>query len=714
MQENRSFDHCFGALRGVRGFNDPRAITLPDKNLVWLQSNKAGQTYAPFRFNIRDTKATWMGSVPHSRASQVDANNLGKYDKWLEAKRSGNKKYADMPLTMGHYTRDDIPFNYAMADAFTVCDQHFSSAMTSTWPNRLFMWSGTIRGEKNGDAKAFIRNGIPYGEAHWKTFPERLEENDISWKVYQNEITAGGGFKGEEGSWLGNFGCNQLEHFSQYNVRFYPKYIQSLHRRLESLPGEIADLESKLSAMATADNGYEKTQKAIAAKKEVLQDTKDELSKWTEENFDKLPTEQKNLFHKAFTTNDGDPDYHNLSTLSYKDDGVDRQLPIPKGDILYQFRKDVDDGTLPTVSWLVPPHNFSDHPSAPWYGAWFVSEILDILTKNPETWKKTIFILTYDENDGYFDHVPPFVAPDAEDPQTGKCSPGVNVTGVEFIRRENELKEGVSKKAARSGPIGLGFRVPLIIASPWSRGGRVCSEVFDHTSSLQFLEGFLSKKFNKEIQQTNISAWRRTVCGNLLSAFKTYDGEDEVKLPFLSRDAFIEGIYNAKFKREPNDFRPLSAAEISAINRDPSSSPVMALQEPGTRPSCGLPYQLHAEAILSRDKKDIQLQMEARNEVFGRQSAGSPFNVYAPGKYLARGSSGDFEAARAWHYAVKAGDKLTDAWSLEAFEEDGYHLRVYGPMGFSGNLSEVRMTRRWMCNATTNRKAVKPFRGMLN
>jgi endonuclease/exonuclease/phosphatase family metal-dependent hydrolase len=78
MQENRSFDHCFGTLKGVRGFNDPRAIRLPDKNLVWMQTNEAGETYSPFRFDIRNTKATWMGSTPHSRGSQVDAWNDGK------------------------------------------------------------------------------------------------------------------------------------------------------------------------------------------------------------------------------------------------------------------------------------------------------------------------------------------------------------------------------------------------------------------------------------------------------------------------------------------------------------------------------------------------------------------------------------------------------------------------------------------------------------
>src|SRR5690606_29120946 len=101
MLENRSFDHCFGTLKGVRGFNDPRAFTLPNGNPVWLQSNAAGHTYAPFRLNIHDTKSTWMGVLPHSRHDQVDAYNNGRHDKWLDSKRSSNKKYAEMPLTLG-------------------------------------------------------------------------------------------------------------------------------------------------------------------------------------------------------------------------------------------------------------------------------------------------------------------------------------------------------------------------------------------------------------------------------------------------------------------------------------------------------------------------------------------------------------------------------------------------------------------------------------
>src|ERR1700754_278078 len=75
MQENRSFDHAFGTLRGVRGFNDPRAIELPDGNPVWQQTNAKGETYAPFHLDIKNTKSTWMGSLPHSWGNQVDAHN---------------------------------------------------------------------------------------------------------------------------------------------------------------------------------------------------------------------------------------------------------------------------------------------------------------------------------------------------------------------------------------------------------------------------------------------------------------------------------------------------------------------------------------------------------------------------------------------------------------------------------------------------------------
>lgn len=691
MQENRSFDHAFGALRGVRGYNDPRAITLPDGNLVWLQTNKAGETYVPFRFDINDTKITWMGSVPHSRHSQVDANNNGKYDQWLESKRPGNKKYADMPLTLGHYNRADLPFHYSMADAFTICDQNFCSAMTSTWPNRLYMWGGTIREEKNDDATAYVRNHIPYGEGRWKTFPERLEENGISWAVYQNEITSGRNFNPGEQAWLANFGCNTLEFLAQYNVRFHQRYIDSLDRRARALHDEIEKLEKKLADMTASSAGFEKAKNDLAKKKEVLAETRKEMQQWTKENFDQLPRYKKNLFQKAFKTNAADPDFMQLERLTYTDGGQEREVTIPKGDVLYQFRKDVDAGKLPTVSWLVPSQNFSDHPSAPWYGAWFTSEILDILTKNPEVWRKTIFIVTYDENDGYFDHIPPFVPPDPKNPATGKCSPGVNVTAEEFIRRENELRDGVPKQEARSGPIGLGNRVPLIIASPWSRGGKVCSEVFDHTSSLQFLEVFLSRKFNKPIKETNISTWRRTICGDLTSAFSTANEGRKDEVDYLSRDPFIQKIHSAQFREAPSNFKALTAEEIAQINRDPLSSALMSHQERGVRSACALPYQLYAEGKINNDKKRFELTMQAKDKVFGQRSAGAPFKVYAPGKYRALNSGQvpekTFERARSWDFAVKAGDVLMNAWPLEDFETNGYHLRLYGPNGFFRELN---------------------------
>ena len=158
MQENRSFDHAFGTLQGVRGFNDPRAITLPDGNPVWVQANANGERYVPFRLDIKNTKSTWMGALPHDWADQVDARNHGRYDRWLQAKRSGRREYAEMPLTLGYYTRADIPFYYALADAFTICDQHFCSCLTGTTPNRLYLWTGTIRERQAADSPANVRN----------------------------------------------------------------------------------------------------------------------------------------------------------------------------------------------------------------------------------------------------------------------------------------------------------------------------------------------------------------------------------------------------------------------------------------------------------------------------------------------------------------------------------------------------------------------------
>jgi len=678
MQENRSFDHCFGSLQGVRGFNDPRAIKLPNGNPVWLQSDASGSTYAPFRLNIKETKATWMGALPHSRHSQVDAYNGGKYDNWLQAKRLNNKEYAHMPLTLGYYDREDLPFNYAMADAFTICDHNFSSAMTSTTPNRSFFWTGKITNTENGIPKANIRNeDFRAGKHTWKTFPELLEENDIPWRFYQNDITCGGGFSNDERSWLANFGCNNLEAFEAYHVKFGDRNVRSLKKQVEILPNEIKSLLEK--SKSVTGEAAKKLQTAIKKKQTALDTAQIELTRWSKENFDKLTEEEKRLHRQAFTINSGDPDYRTLSSLKYENQGKKEEVIVPKGDLLYQFRKDVNEGKLPTVSWLASPKNFSDHPSAPWYGAWYVSEVLDILTKNPEIWKKTIFILTYDENDGYFDHLRPFSIPDNGKPETGKCSAAID-TEIEYVRLKNELEHGVSEKQAREAPVGLGFRVPMIIASPWSKGGKVCSQVFDHTSTLQFLEGFVNKKFNKNIKLDNISQWRRTICGDLTSVFTPFNKKEE-GLPFLQRDAYVERIHNARFKKNPSGFKSLTNLEIKQILKDPMKSAHQPKQEKGIRPSCALPYELYADGKLNSDKKSFEISLQAGDEIFGKKSKGSPFTVSTPVLYSdSLIKSGEY--GRIWSFAVSSGDTLTYQWQLENFDKQHYHLCLDGPNGF--------------------------------
>jgi len=674
MQENRSFDHCYGALQGVRGFNDPRAIRLPNKNSVWLQTNAAGETYAPFRLDIKDTRVTWMGSLPHSWSNQVDARNNGKYDKWLDVKQSGHSEYAKMPLTMGYYSRQDIPFYYALADAFTVCDQHFCSSLTGTTPNRLYFWTGTIRAVQNESSPALVWNEeADYNNmVSWKTYPERLEEEGVSWKIYQNDISVDGGFTGEEDSWLANFGDNPIEYFTQYNVKLSERYLNYLEKAAAKLPAEIAALEKQVKG-AAADKA-DALKKTLQYKKEQLEKVKKDQLLYTREKYAQLSPQMKSLHEKAFTVNKKDPDFGKLTSLQYQDGNTSRKVTIPKGDILHQFREDVKNGTLPTVSWLVAPENFSDHPSSAWYGAWYVSEVMDILTRNPEVWKKTIFVLTYDENDGYFDHIPPFVAPDPRDQESGKVSAGIDAS-VEFVSRQQEQQRTwMSEEHKRESAIGLGYRVPLVIASPWSRGGWVNSQVFDHTSSLQFLEDFLQHKTGKPVQEPNISAWRRAVCGDLSSVFRPYNGEKIKQPAFVEKDAFIESVHKAKFKGVPNDYKKLTPAEIALINRNPAATALMPSQEKGIRPSNALPYELYVDGQLNSDGT-FGISFTAANKAFGKKAAGAPFTVYAPGKYKGEDMS-------VWSYALTAGDKLEDSWQLRNFDGGQYHLQVHGPNGF--------------------------------
>src|ERR1019366_821023 len=164
------------------------------------------------------------------------------------------------------------------------------------------------------------------------------------------------------------------------------------------------------------------------------------------------------------------------------------------------FLADVVTGNLPQVSWLLGSVLTSDHPpSASNFGENILSLLINALTANPALWAKTVLFVTYDENGGFFDHVAPVTAP-----------PG---TPGEFVTAPAVPDPSVIGSPVITGPIGLGFRVPMLIISPFSRGGFVSSDLFDHTSVLRFLE----TRFGAEVP--NLSAWRRATVGDLTSAF---------------------------------------------------------------------------------------------------------------------------------------------------------------------------------------------------
>jgi phospholipase C len=382
MQENRSFDHYFGTLAGVRGFNDPDAMTLPNGRSIFHQPDpKNPDGYLlPFHLNTKHTSAQAIPSTSHAWSTQHAAWNKGKMDNWLPAHRKADGDIHG-PYTMGHYTRGDIPFYFALAEAFTVCDRYHCSVLGPTWPNRIYHWSATIDPEgKHGGPINGNHITSPY---RWTTYPERLMAADVSWHVYQQE---------------NDYGCNPLEFFQAYQ--------------------------------------------------------------------------------------DADP-----SSPLYR-----HGLTIGPSD---QFEYDAAHDRLPTVSWIIPTAQQSEHPAyMPASGADFVARKLDAVAANPDLWAKTVFILNHDENDGLFDHVAPPTPP-----------PG---TPDEFIDGE---------------PIGAGIRVPTVIVSPWTQGGWVSSEPFDHTSVLQFLERITG------VREPNISAWRRRTFGDLTAALGVAAHERFPKLP---------------------------------------------------------------------------------------------------------------------------------------------------------------------------------------
>jgi phospholipase C len=532
MQENRSFDHYYGTLRGVRGFGDNRSIALPNGNPVWYQPNNEGYLL-PFHPGAPNLGLQFLVDLPHDWITTHGAWNLGKYDQWVPNKTT---------TTMAHLVRSDIPFHYALADAFTICDAYHCSLLGPTDPNRYYMWTGWVGNDGSGGGPVVDNAEAGYG---WSTYPELLQKAGISWKIYQDVgqgLNAAGEWGFTEDAYIGNYGDNSLLYFHQYQ---------------NAAPG---------------------TPLANGAKT-----------------------------------------------------GTD----ISVGGTLFDiFRKDVATGNLPSVSWIVAPEAYTEHPNWPAnYGAWYVSQILDALTDHPEVWSKTAFFSTYDENDGFFDHVVPPTVPVAR------------AQGLSNVDTTNEIFPGSSEYA--SGPYGMGIRVPMTVISPWSKGGWVNSQVFDHTSLIRFIE----RRFGSEypgIMEGNITKWRRSVSGDLTSAFN-FTSPNDAMLHLPSTVAYVP----------PDNQRHSDYVPVPPVDQ------ALPVQEPGLRPSRALPYELHVRA-----KAD--LAHGAVNIYFGNSGkVGAVYQVYS-----ADGQSGP------WTYTVAPDTEISDSWNLTSNGQTEYHLSVFGPNGF--------------------------------
>ncbi|MCF2530215.1 phosphocholine-specific phospholipase C [Yinghuangia soli] len=528
MQENRSFDHYFGTMRGVRGYGDPHPVTLPSGKPVWHQSDGTKEVL-PFRPAGTDLGMKFLEGTPHGWNDGHQAWNQGKYDGWLPAKG---------PATMAHLSRGDIPFHYALADAFTICDAYHCSLMGPTDPNRYYMWSGYTGNDGVGGGPVISNAELGYG---WTTYPERLEAAGVSWKIYQDEGTgldAAGSWGWTDDAFIGNYGDNSLLYFNNYR---------------NAQPGNPLYDKARTGTRVSQGGGY----------------------------FDIL-------------------------------------------------REDVKAGRLPQVSWIAAPEAFSEHSNWPSnWGAWYISQVMDALTADPEVWSKTVLLITYDENDGFFDHVVPPFAPNG--PAQGKST--VSVAGEHFTPKPGDR--------SLAGAYGLGQRVPMLVVSPWSKGGYVCSEVFDHTSIVRFIE----QRFG--VREPNISPWRRTVCGDLTSAFDF--GRTDPKRPALpSTAAWVPADHD----RHPD------------FVATPPAVPQLPQQEKGVRPARALPYDLSAD---SRGGADGRLRVDFSNP----GKAGASFFV-----------TSTTQPGGPWTYTVGAGRELSETWDVSAAAQGAYDFAVHGPNGF--------------------------------
>ncbi|WP_405065652.1 phospholipase C, phosphocholine-specific [Kribbella sp. NBC_01510] len=493
MQENRSFDHYYGTLRGVRGYGDRQPLRLRDGKSVFHQPVTGGGEVLPF--SIRKAAADagrnpddiqYLGALAHGYSDATQAWANGWYDNWVQAKTSA---------TMTHYERRDIPLQYELAETFTICDAYHCSVNGSTNPNRNYLWSGTTGYEPGTTQRAVTNAAYSYDHAgyDWTSYPERLEKAGVSWQIYQ-----------------------EWDNFTDNAVEYFKTFKELGHRILAGVPG----------GYRTTEEFYDK----LLAK---LPDERATALKELDTAVEKLPIKDQKLFRKAMYRSEPE-------------------------SLIPRLRADIKAGTLPQVSWLVPSAVDSEHPgsSTPVGSANLVYDLLDAIASDPETWSKTVLLINFDENDGYFDHVPPPVAPR---PATG---------------------EGDDWYAGQ--PIGLGPRVPMTVVSPWSVGGHVDSQVFDHTSVIRFLELWTG------VREPNISSWRRTACGDLTTAF---DFDRSYRQPSVDKPGPVP-------------------APIARWKPTPPADQVVPQQEPGRRPARAIPYQPSASGLVADGKLMLALGNE--------------------------------------------------------------------------------------------------------
>jgi phospholipase C len=536
MQENRSFSHYYGTLRGVRGFADPHPVPLPGGRLVWEQHDKAGRTILPFHLDTATTAALKVEDLPHSWQDANGASHQGRWDGWIPNKGE---------LTMGHYRRQDIPFQFALAEAFTLCDAYHCSVHGQTNPNRLFIWAGGNDPHGLGGGPV-VENSSGVDLNQTIVIPANLRANAAKYHI--------------DPAKLDNYGKGP-----RYRYTTYPERL------------EVAGVSWQ-----------------------VYQDPQD--------NFDGL-TNPAVAFQVYNDAKPGEPLHDKAMSKRTIDD----------------FRADIMAGRLPQVSWIASSQSDSEHPqgSSPIEGADFTARVLDALTANPDVWSKTVLFLTFDENDGFFDHVPP------------PSPPGVNPDGSRAGASTVDTTDDIHTDKL---PYGLSVRVPMTVISPWSTGGWVNSQVFDHTSVIRFLE----TRFG--VREPNITAWRRAVCGDLTSAFDFSKAQDRgVKLP---------------------DTSDAKARVAAALQLPPPVVPAVGAwprQEPGVRPSRALPYAPGLEEVHDAGRPGGALTLRFGNG--GRTAA-----VYRVD---------DLHALDALprHYTVEPGKSLDGDWAAAG----GYHLQVRGP-----------------------------------